>query len=59
MEERNILYMAVGFSGKRWNVHAKDFFDAARELEENIRLPETDPNHIDRDDVFLLIDIPG
>ena len=59
MQEKNILYMAVGFSGKRWNVHATNFFEAARELEENTRLPVTDPNHIDPGDVFLLIDVPG
>ncbi len=56
---KNILYLAVGFSGKQWNVHATSFFEAVKELEENTRLPETDPNHIAPGDVFLLMDVPG
>lgn len=59
MDEPNILYMAVCFSGKRINVHAKDFFSAVEALKENTKLNPDDPEYLDPKDVFQLIDIPG
>lgn len=59
MEEKNIVYMAVCFSGRRWNIEASNFFDAVEKLKKNTELDPTDPNYLDPADVFQVIDIPG
>lgn len=59
MEEKNIVYMAVCFSGKRANIEAKDFFDAVEKLKKNTLLDPKEPEYLDRKDVFQVIDIPG
>jgi hypothetical protein len=55
----NKVWMAVGFSGKRWNIEALDFFDAVKKLEKNTELETNDPEYVDPDDIFMVIDIPG
>lgn len=57
--EENKVWMAVGFSGKRWNIEARDFFDAVEKLKKNTKLNKNDPEYIDPDDIFQVIDIPG
>ena len=55
----NKVWMAVGFSGKRWNIEAVDFFDAVEKLKKNSELDPKDPEYVDPDDIFMVIDIPG
>ena len=55
----NKVWMAVGFSGKRWNIEAVDFFDAVEKLKKNSKLDPKDPEYVDPDDIFMVIDIPG
>ena len=57
--EENKVWMAVGFSGKRWNIEAFDFFDAVDKLKKNTELETNDPEYVDPDDIFQIIDIPG
>ena len=57
--EENRVWMAVGFNGKRWNIEALDFFDAVEKLKKNTELEMNDPEYVDPDDVFMVIDIPG
>lgn len=57
--EENKVWMAVGFSGKRWNIEARDFFSAAAVLKKSTELPANDPEYVDPADIFQLIDIPG
>ena len=57
--EENMVWMAVGFSGKRWNIKAENFFDAVDKLKENSKLDPSDPNYVDPTDIFQVIDIPG
>lgn len=59
MENENKVWMAVGFSGKRWNIEALDFFDAVGKLKKNTELEMNDPEYVDPDDIFQVIDIPG
>jgi len=57
--EENKLWMAVGFSGKRWNIEAAGFFDAVAKLKKNTELNPKEPEYIDPADIFQIIDVPG
>ena len=57
--EENKVWMAVGFSGKRWNIEATSFFDAVDKLKKNTELKKNEPEYVDPKDVFQVIDIPG
>ena len=57
--EENKVWMAVGFSGKRWNIEATDFFDAVDKLKRSAGLKPNDPEYVDPADIFQVIDIPG
>ena len=57
--EENRLWMAVGFSGKRWNIEAKDFFTAVEVLKKSTELNPKEPEYLDPKDIFQLIDVPG
>ena len=57
--EGNKVWMAVGFSGKRWNIEARNFFDAVEKLKKNSKLGKNDPEYVDPADIFQVIDIPG
>ena len=57
--EENKVYMAVGFSGKRWNIEASNFFEAVDKLKKNTLLEEDDQQYVDPKDIFQVIDIPG
>ncbi len=58
MEEKR-LWMAVGFSGKRWNIEASGFFEAVEALKKSTELKPNEPEYVDPADIFQLIDIPG
>ena len=58
MEEKR-LWMAVGFSGKRWNIEASGFFEAVEVLKNSTELKPNEPEYVDPADIFQLIDIPG
>jgi len=58
MEEKR-LWMAVGFSGKRWNIEASGFFEAVEVLKKSTELKPNEPEYVDPADIFQLIDIPG
>ena len=57
--EENKVWMAVGFSGRRWNIEAHDFFGAVEALKKNTKLGKNDPEYVDPTDIFQIIDIPG
>ena len=38
---------------------SSNFFDAVEKLKKNTELEMNDPEYVDPDDVFLVIDIPG
>ena len=59
MEEKNIVYMFVCYSGKRGNIEAKSFLDACDKLKKNTELDPKEPEYIDPKDIFQVIDIPG
>ena len=56
---KNKVWMAVGFSGKRWNIEATDFFGAVETLKKNTKFKPNDPEYVDPADIFQVIDIPG
>ena len=57
--EENKVWMAVGFSGKRWNIEATDFFSAIDTLKKNTELDPDEKEYVDPKDIFQVIDIPG
>lgn len=59
MEEQNILYMAVCYSGKRINVHARNILEAAEAIKKSTQLDPKDPEYVNENEVFMIIDIPG
>lgn len=59
MEEQNILYMAVCYNGRRINVHARNILEAAEAIKKSTQLDPKDPEYINENAVFMIIDIPG
>lgn len=57
--EENKVWMAIGFSGKRWNIEATSFFNAVEVLKKSTELNPNDPEYVDPNDIFQVIDIPG
>ena len=57
--EENKVWMAVGFSGRRWNIEAHVFFGAVEALKKNPKRGMNDPEYVDPADIFQIIDIPG